>query len=65
MRKLGLFVASLALVAFVSSNAQAQSAKFAASWSDDVVFVKAAIADPATVPTCTDSGGGSGKGTEA
>lgn len=44
----------------MASSAQAQSAKFDATWSNDVVFAKAAIADPATVPTCTDSGGGSG-----
>lgn len=38
-----VIVAAVALVAFVSGNAQAQSAKFAASWDDEVVSVEATI----------------------
>lgn len=57
-----VIVAVVALVAFVSGNAQAQSAKFAANWSNDVVSVKAGIAyDPLnpdnTTPFCTDQDG--------
>ncbi len=57
-----VIVAVVALVAFVSGNAQAQSAKFAANWSNDVVSVKAGIAynpsDPTnTTPICTDQDG--------
>lgn len=57
-----VIVAVVALVAFVSGNAQAQSAKFAANWSTDVVSVKAGIAynpcDPTnTTPICTDQDG--------
>lgn len=37
MRKLGLAIVALALTGFVSGNAQAQSAKFAADWSANTV----------------------------
>lgn len=65
MRKLGLAIAALALAGLVSSGAWAQSAKFDATWSNDVIFVKAAIADPAVTATCTSSDGHTGAGSEA
>ncbi len=54
MKKLALLLAAAAMVAFAGS-AMAQSAKFAAGWSNDVKFVQAVEADPNTTPTCTNS----------
>ena len=62
MRKLGLAIAALALAGFVSGNAHAQSAKFAASWDDTVVSVKAEVVDATSSIVCTGTGGQTGGG---
>lgn len=62
--KIAFPLAAAAAIALLATGASAQSAKFVATWSNDVVFVKAAIVDPATVAICTDSDGGGGAGTE-
>lgn len=62
MRKLGLAIATVALVGLFAGSAMAQSAKFDATWDNDVKFVKAAIVFGGSAG-CTSSGGHSGAGT--
>ena len=62
MKKLALAVAAATMVAF-AGGAMAQSAKFDASWDNDVKFVKAAVVFPGAA-TCDGSPGKSGSGTE-
>ncbi len=66
MRKFTLAIAALALAGFVSGTAQAQSAKFAATWADDLLM----ITINSTVGNCVfagafDGGSTGGGGTEA
>ena len=46
MRKLGLAIVALAIAAFASGQAQAQSAKFAADWADDTVVLAEVTTSP-------------------
>ena len=66
MRKLGLVIAALALAGFISNGAWAQSAKFAATWADDILSAKINT----TVGNCVfagvfDGSSTGGAGTEA
>lgn len=66
---LGLAAVAALAIGFASSGAQAQSSKFAATYSDTTKFVKAEISSDGdgivTGPFCTGSSGKSGVGSEA
>jgi hypothetical protein len=53
-------IAIVAAAAVISGPVMAQASKFDASWDTTTVSVKAEIADPATVATCTNEDSGTG-----
>lgn len=53
-------IAAVAAFVLFSGSVMAQASKFDASWETSTVSVKAEIADPATVATCTGESGGTG-----